>query len=207
MSVLDYGCGNSQSVIRMVEKAGASARIICTPEEVRDATALILPGVGAFDHGMGELVQRGLDKALSKVVLQEQVPVLGICLGMQLMCKGSEEGRAPGLGWFDAWATRFPDARETSLPVPHMGWNLLSAVKDNPLLPRHEQEQRFYFVHSYRIHCNDSSDVAATCNYGGNFVAAFQKNNMFGVQFHPEKSHRFGLGMMRRFTEWVYAQA
>jgi glutamine amidotransferase len=191
----------------MLEKAGASAQKVSTPDEVRNARALILPGVGAFDHGMGKLVEHGLDSALDQVVSKGRAPVLGICLGMQLMCKGSEEGRTPGLGWFDAWATRFADARETGLPVPHMGWNTLSTVKDNPLLPRTHEEQRFYFVHAYKIHCNDPSDVAATCDYGGEFVAAFQKNNLFGAQFHPEKSHRFGLGMMRRFVEWVDAQA
>src|SRR5690606_23747939 len=125
--------------------------------------------------------------------------------GMQLMCKASEEGRATGLGWFDANVRRFSGPQETGLPVPHMSWNTLTLAKENPLLPRDGEVQRFYFVHSYRVFCNDPSDVVATCDYGGAFVAAFQKHNLFGVQFHPEKSHRYGLDMMRRFVGWVDA--
>lgn len=207
ISVLDYGCGNIRSVIRMLEKAGASANRVSTPEEVRGAQALVLPGVGAFDHGMGALVERGLDHALDDAVNSHAVPVLGICLGMQLMCRGSEEGQLPGLGWFDAQATRFPDPGLIRLPVPHMGWNTLRIVKDNPLLPADESDSRFYFVHSYRIRCRNPEDVVATCDYGGDFVAAFSKTNLFGAQFHPEKSHRFGLAMMRRFVGWVNAAA
>lgn len=207
ISVLDYGCGNIRSVIRMLEKAGASANRVLTPEEVREAQALVLPGVGAFDHGMGALMERGLDRALNDAVNNHAVPVLGICLGMQLMCRGSEEGRLPGLGWFDAQATRFPDPGLTRLPVPHMGWNTLRITKQNALLSADESDQRFYFVHSYRIRCNDPGDVVATCEYGDDFVAAFSKANLFGAQFHPEKSHRFGLAMMRRFVEWVHAAA
>lgn len=205
--VVDYGSGNIQSVIRMLEKGGGKASRISTPAEVRNARALILPGVGAFDHGMSELAARGLDDALSRVVDEGRAPILGICLGMQLMCKGSEEGSMPGLGWFDARATRFPDCGQTGLPVPHMGWNTLNGIRENVLLPQGCEEQRFYFVHSYRIHCNDQDDIVATCNYGDEFVAAFQRGRLFGVQFHPEKSHRFGLAMMRRFVQWVDASA
>ncbi|MGB3423199.1 MAG: imidazole glycerol phosphate synthase subunit HisH [Castellaniella sp.] len=207
ISVLDYGCGNIRSVIRMLEKAGAPAHCVSTPEAVRDAQAVVLPGVGAFDHGMQAVRDRGLDHALDAVVQEGRVPVLGICLGMQLMCRGSEEGTLPGLGWFDAQATRFPDPGLTRLPVPHMGWNTLHIAKENALLSADEPDQRFYFVHSYRIQCNDPADVVATCDYGGSFVAAFSKANLFGAQFHPEKSHRFGLAMMRRFVEWVHVAA
>lgn len=207
ISVLDYGCGNIRSVIRMLEKAGASANRVSTPDAVRGAQALVLPGVGAFDHGMSALAERRLDRALDDVVSDGHVPILGICLGMQLMCVGSEEGRLPGLGWFDAQATRFPDPGLTRLPVPHMGWNTLRVTKGNALLAVGEPDPRFYFVHSYRIQCNDPRDVVATCDYGGSFVAAFSKANLFGAQFHPEKSHRFGLAMMRRFVEWVDAAA
>jgi len=207
ISVLDYGCGNIQSVIRMLEKVGGEAVKISTPAEVQNAQVLILPGVGAFDHGMVELAARGLDRTLDRIAVEGRVPILGICLGMQLMCKGSHEGSLPGLGWFNARATRFPDAAQTGLPVPHMGWNTLRTVKENPLLPHDEEEQRYYFVHSYRIHCEDSNDIVATCDYGSEFVAAFQRGNLFGVQFHPEKSHRFGMAMMRRFIEWVHVKA
>lgn len=207
ISVLDYGCGNIRSVIRMLEKAGAAANSVSTPEEVQDAQALVLPGVGAFDHGMHALQDRGLDRALSDIVSSGRVPILGICLGMQLMCRASEEGQLPGLGWFKAQATRFSDSGSARLPVPHMGWNTVDIAKENALLPSGEPDQRFYFVHSYRIQCDDPDDIVATCDYGGRFVAAFSRANLFGVQFHPEKSHRFGLAMMRRFVEWVDAAA
>lgn len=207
ISVLDYGSGNIQSVIRMLEKAGGKAQRISTPAEVLEAQALVLPGVGAFDYGMRQLGDRELIPALHAVAGGGQVPILGICLGMQLMCRASEEGILPGLGWFDADVQRFPDPRDTGLTVPHMGWNTLNVVRDNPLLPTDGEEQRFYFVHSYRIHCNEPADVVARCDYGGVFVAAFQRGNLFGAQFHPEKSHRFGLEMMRRFVEFGHVKA
>lgn len=205
VSVVDYGCGNIQSVIRMLEKAGAVAARVATPAELRNATALVLPGVGAFDHGMRELAARNLDTVLSEMASEGHVPILGICLGMQLMCKSSEEGNMPGLGWFDAHVRRFPAQQESRLPVPHMGWNALKIVRSNPLLQQGENSQRFYFVHSYRVQCADPADVVAYCDYGGDFVAAFQRGLLFGAQFHPEKSHRFGLALMHRFVEWVNA--
>lgn len=205
ISVLDYGAGNVGSVIRMIERAGGAARRIASSEEILVAQKLVIPGVGAFNHGMSQLTSRKLLVALNSTALEARIPVLGICLGMQLMCRSSEEGALPGLGWIDADVGRF-DALEThGLRVPHMGWNTLRIVRQNPLLSTEGAEQRFYFVHSYRVSCHDPADPIALTHYGKDFVAAFQRQNLFGVQFHPEKSHRFGMELIRRFVEFEVA--
>ncbi|MDP2820540.1 MAG: imidazole glycerol phosphate synthase subunit HisH [Polaromonas sp.] len=205
ISVLDYGAGNVGSVIRMIERAGGTAQRIASPEEVLAARKLVIPGVGAFNHGMAQLTSRKLLTALSSSALEARIPILGICLGMQLMCRSSEEGALPGLGWIDAEVRRFPASEARELRVPHMGWNTLRVLRENPLVSSDDEEQRFYFVHSYRVSCNDSADPIALTHYGDDFVAAFQRNNIFGVQFHPEKSHRFGMALMRRFVEFEVA--
>ena len=201
ISVLDYGAGNVGSVIRMIERAGGTAQRISTPDEVLVAKKLLIPGVGAFDYGMAKLASRELLPALNVVALEVRIPVLGICLGMQLMCRSSDEGALPGLGWVDAEVRRFADAETNGLRVPHMGWNTLRVVRENPLVSSDGEEQRFYFVHSYRVSCNDPADPIALTHYGDDFVAAFQRNNVLGVQFHPEKSHRFGTRLLKNFAE------
>lgn len=205
IGVLDYGVGNVGSVIRMIERAGGAARRISSVAEVRAADKLIIPGVGAFDHGMEHLRSRQLVDVLGEAVLVQRTPVLGICLGMQLMCKFSEEGKTPGLGWVNASVERFDVPAGSSLRVPHMGWNTVEIVRPNPLLEAQGDESRFYFVHSYRVRCHDAEDPIALTQYGGLFVAAFQRDNLFGMQFHPEKSHRFGMAVMRRFVEYSRA--
>lgn len=201
ISVLDYGAGNVGSVIRMIERAGGAARRIGSAQEVLAAGKLVLPGVGAFGYGMGQLASRGLVPALNAAAREARIPILGVCLGMQLMCRSSEEGGVAGLGWIDAEVRRFPAPEATGLRVPHMGWNTLRVVRANPLLSMGGDEQRFYFVHSYRVTCRDPADPIALAHYGDDFVAAFARGNLLGVQFHPEKSHRFGLELMRRFVE------
>jgi glutamine amidotransferase len=201
ISVLDYGAGNAGSVVRMLERAGGKTLRIASPDEVLAAQKLVIPGVGAFDHGMTQLAARELLPVLNTVALGTRIPVLGICLGMQLMCRTSEEGQLPGLGWIDAEVRRFPVSETLELRVPHMGWNTLRVVRKNPLLSSDGEEKRFYFVHSYKVSCNDPADPIALTSYGEDFVAAFQRENLFGVQFHPEKSHRFGMELMRRFVE------
>ncbi|SHI16656.1 imidazole glycerol phosphate synthase subunit HisH [Pollutimonas bauzanensis] len=199
IAVLDYGAGNISSVIRMIERAGGQAQRASTPAEIAAAAKLVIPGVGAFDHGMSQLESRGLMAGLAEAALDKAIPVLGICLGMQLMCRASEEGRMAGLGWIDAQVRRFP-ARD-GLRVPHMGWNTVRVARSNPLLGPGPDEKRFYFVHSYYIACNQPGDPIALTNYGEEFVAAFQRGNLFGVQFHPEKSHRYGMDLIRNFVE------
>jgi glutamine amidotransferase len=206
ISVIDYGAGNVGSVIRMIEKVGARAQRISTASELTEAKIVILPGVGAFDYGMQRLVDGGLVEALHEAALVRSIPVLGICLGMQLMCKRSEEGQMPGLGWFDAEVLKFQFNAAKRLPIPHMGWNTLELARPNRLLDNELPRTRYYFVHSYRVKCNESSDVVATTTYGDRFVSAFERGNLFGAQFHPEKSHRFGMAMIKKFVEWGYAQ-
>ena len=196
--IIDYGLGNLGSIANILKKAGNdSAHISANPEHIRSATKLILPGVGHFDKGMANLRNSGLIPLLSQKALEEKVPVLGICLGMQLMTEGSEEGSSGGLGWVKGHFKRF----QGSLKVPHMGWNWVQFVKDTPLTAELNGPQRFYFVHSYHMAAHRESDVLATCDYGLRFPAAFQVGNLYGVQFHPEKSHRFGLALMQSFAK------
>lgn len=200
ITIVDYSVGNINSVANMIRHVGLSFRITGDPDEVSRAEKLLLPGVGAFDKGMGSLTQTGLAEALTFAVLRRGVPILGVCLGMQLMTKSSQEGRLPGLGWIDGETMRFSFPEGSSLKVPHMGWNSLTILRENPLVVP-EERQRFYFVHSYHVVCSDDSDVIALCQYGYEFVAVFGRDNIWGVQFHPEKSHRFGMNLMRRFGE------
>jgi glutamine amidotransferase len=197
--IVDYGVGNIGSVHNMLRKVGAKARFSGDAAEIRAADKLILPGVGHFGHGMGRLAATGLVPVLEEQVLSRKVPVLGICLGMQMMTRGSEESDTPGLGWVDAFTRRFQES--PTLRVPHMGWNTVRPRPDARLFDAAAPEpERFYFVHSYQVQTAAASDSAATCLYGNEFVAAFEVGNIFGVQFHPEKSHLFGMGLLRRFA-------
>lgn len=198
--VPDYGCGNLASVLRMCEKVGGSCNITGDPAALARADKIILGGVGAFDHGAGSLHDLGWVDALNEAVLQRCVPVLGICLGMQLMCGSSEEGSLSGLSWIDAAVRRFNLPADSALKIPHMGWNTISVVKPNSLVSMDDGEQRFYFVHSYHAVCNNPADVLATAHHGYDFTAAFCRKNIYGVQFHPEKSHSFGMALMKKFV-------
>ena len=205
ISVLDYGVGNVGSVIRMIEHVGGDAVRITLPEEILSAEKIIIPGVGSFDYGMSRLISHQLLPALNRVFSDKCIPVLGICLGMQLFCRSSEEGVLPGLGWINADVQKFSSETLNDLRIPHMGWNTVSVIRDNPLLPFSTDDRRFYFVHSYKVVCTDISDAVMLTNYGGDFVSAFQRENIFGVQFHPEKSHRFGIELMRNFLRYGVA--
>ncbi len=200
VSILDYGVGNFGSVVRMVEKSGHKAVRINLPEQILEASKIIIPGVGSFDQGMNYLIQRNFVEALKHFANDEKIKILGICLGMQLMCSSSEEGTLPGLGLINAKVT-LVNSMNGSLKVPHMGWNTLKVLKKNPLIPMTDNHERFYFVHSYKVQCDDKSDILGVTKYGEEFTAAFQRNNLFGVQFHPEKSHKFGLNLISNFME------
>lgn len=195
----DYGCGNLASISRMFSKVGHEAVITSDSTDTKRAGLIVLAGVGAFDHGMSGLHEGGWYEALNEAVLVRRIPVLGICLGMQLMCRSSDEGDMPGFGWIDAEVRRFC-LTDTKLKVPHMGWNLAEVQKENVLFDPDEPEERFYFVHSYHVVCANPSDVLTTTVHGYSFASSFQRDNIVGVQFHPEKSHRFGVELLRRFA-------
>jgi glutamine amidotransferase len=199
ISIIDCGIGNIRSVQRMCEAVDGNARIIQSPDEIATARKLILPGVGAFDAGMRALRDGGWIDALNHAVLDRRIPILGICLGMQMLCRGSEEGVLPGLGWMAADVVPIDRGEQTHLKLPHMGWNLVMATRPNALLPMDGEERRFYFVHRFRALCDSPDDVLATAHYGTEFTCAIHRDNIFGMQFHPEKSHRFGKDVMQRF--------
>jgi glutamine amidotransferase len=200
VSVLDYGAGNVGSVIRMLEKSGAKAFKIATEDQVLNAQKLIIPGVGSFDYGMQNLLDKSLIEPLN-TLKERNIPILGICLGMQLMCKSSEEGKLDGLGWLDADVVKFDAAAHPNIRIPHMGWNTIDTARENSLLGNPNEELRFYFVHSYYVSSHKKEDVMAYTTYGNNFVSAFSKDNVYGVQFHPEKSHRFGMNLIQNYLK------
>lgn len=198
--VLDLGLGNVASICRMIEKVGGKAKLIRLPSNLRPGTSLVLPGVGHFDHGVRILRAAGFDSQSFSDLLEGNCRILGICLGMQLLCKSSEEGSELGLGLINAEVKRFRFPAADNLKVPHVGWNVVRPERVSPLFTSFDQEYRFYFVHSYQVIPDDASIIIGTANYGVDFCAAFQKDNIFGVQFHPEKSHRFGMALLKRFV-------
>lgn len=201
ITIVDYGMGNLGSIRNMLIKVGADCEITADPERVQQAIKLILPGVGAFDAAMARLNKSGLVPVLNEQVLHRKVPILGICLGMQLMTQSSEEGVLPGLAWVEAQTVRFQTPFGRNLKVPHMGWNVVKPCKSSSLLRDAEKEERFYFVHSYFVQCQQPSDVLLHTEYGQCFDSAFEVGNVIGVQFHPEKSHKFGMRLLRNFAE------
>lgn len=198
IAIVDYGLGNLGSISNMVKKVGGKSLITSNLDEIKKAKKLILPGVGSFDNGMKQLRELGLIDILNKKVFEEKTPIMGICLGMQLMTKSSQEGNLSGLGWIDAQSKRF---KSDSLKVPHMGWNIVYQHKESKLFSQIDGEQRFYFVHSYFVDCKRDDDILTTTFYGHDFVSSFEKDNIVGVQFHPEKSHRFGMSLFKNFLE------
>jgi glutamine amidotransferase len=194
--IVDYGLGNIASIRNIVRKAGGDAHVSSDPKSLETAKKIILPGVGAFDRGADALSKTGIGEAICRAANQGS-SVLGICLGMQLLMDGSEEGMLPGLGLVPGRVHHFP--ADMNLKVPHMGWNYVSPTKPSTLFGQEDENPRFYFVHSYFAKCTEIQDVAANTHYGINFASAFSRNNVYGVQFHPEKSHRFGLELFQRF--------
>jgi glutamine amidotransferase len=200
IAIIDYGMGNLGSVLNMLKKVGASAKITCEQEEILKAEKLLLPGVGSFDAAMSRINESGLLKVLNKLVLEKKVPILGICLGMQLMMEGSEEGQLPGFGWIKGNTFHFKGKISSSLKVPHMGWNDITITNRNSLTKELDGEIRFYFVHSYFVKVENSVNSVMKCSYGIDFDAVVHKENIFGAQFHPEKSHKFGMQFLRNFA-------
>lgn len=197
--IIDYGMGNLGSVKNMIKKVGSNAIISSNPEDIMQSQKLILPGVGSFDQGMINLKQRGLLEVLNQRVLVEKVPFLGICLGFQLLSKSSEEGQLSGLGWIEADTQKFNFDTSSNLKIPHMGWNEVCFKSPSLIFRNWQNEARFYFVHSYHVVCHDPYIISSVSNHGYEFVSSIQNDNIYGVQFHPEKSHKYGMMLLKNF--------
>ena len=199
--VVDYQCGNNGSVVNMLRKVGARAVSSSDPKQIASADKLVLPGVGAFRRAVENIQRLNLGDLLNEKVRDQRTPILGICLGMQLFTRGSEEGDAEGFGWLAADTVRFRfDAEYGKLRLPHMGWNTVSVKESCPMAPNIDSEARFYFVHSYHVKCERSEDAAATTTHGYPFVSMVHCGNIVGTQFHPEKSHFYGMKVMKSFA-------
>jgi len=205
ISIVDYGVGNLGSVVNMLKYLGIENKIVSTPSEIDAANKIILPGVGSWDNGVLKLRESGLLDALNKRVIVDKKPILGICLGMQLLLESSEEGDLPGLGWIAGKVIKFDftpkQQKQSKLRIPHMGWNIVKARELTALSRFDYDETRFYFVHSYHAVTDNDQHVLMTCNYGYEFPCAIHHENIWGVQFHPEKSHKFGMELMKKFAE------
>jgi glutamine amidotransferase len=197
--IIDYGMGNLRSVQKAFEKIKIPAKVSSNIEDILNADKLVLPGVGHFERGIHNLRERGLYGAINEVVLEKKKPILGICLGMQLMTEFSEEGNCKGFEWIKAKTQRFA-FQNSALKIPHMGWNNLFIKNPDSLYKGIENNNLFYFVHSYYITCENVNDILTETMYETKFVSSFRKNNIYGCQFHPEKSHDAGLLILKNFT-------
>ncbi len=201
IAIVDYGLGNVQAFLNVYKSLNVTAKRATTPEDLIGATKVILPGVGAFDHAMERLAQSGMRDTLDDLVLHQNVPVLGVCVGMQILAKSSAEGNLAGLGWIDGEVRAFAALTGPALPLPHMGWNDVRPAADNRLFAQLESDAKFYFLHSYYFECVRQTDIAAVSMYGSTFASAVQSANIYGVQFHPEKSHHYGIRLLHNFAE------
>lgn len=201
ITIVDYGVGNVQALANIYKRLEIPCVLAKTAAELAGASHVILPGVGAFDWAMARLEASGMHAALDDLVRVQRKPVLGICVGMQMMAKGSDEGQLPGLGWFDARVHRFDEAKiQSRTHLPHMGWNDVEPVRTDGLMKELGSGARFYFLHSYYFAPNDPADVLATTVYGERFACAVQRGNVYGAQFHPEKSHGWGIQLLKNFA-------
>jgi imidazole glycerol-phosphate synthase subunit HisH len=197
--IIDYGLGNVQAFKNVYDELNIPVLIARSAKDLANATKLILPGVGAFDYAIRKLNNSGMREQIEELVVKQKIPVLGVCVGMQILAKSSEEGDFPGLGWVDATVKRF-DSTNGSI-LPHMGWNNVSPKTYSGLFKDMKEEIVFYFLHEYYFDAYKESDVEATANYEGEYICSVRKGNIFGVQFHPEKSHHFGMHLLKNFSE------
>ncbi len=201
ITIVDYGLGNLGSIVNMLKKIGVEAEITSETNKVESASKLILPGVGKFDAAVGKISELGLREVLDKKARVDKIPILGICLGMQLLTHGSEEGQLAGLGWINAHTYKFNFPDDPMMKVPHMGWNHVTKSTDSPLTDGFIDDFRHYFVHSYYVRVVDEKDSILKTKYGLEFDSAIQSNNIYGVQFHPEKSHKYGIKLLSNFSK------
>lgn len=201
ISIIDYGVGNFLAIKRMFERIGVSSEITTDKESIERSEKLILPGVGAFSYAMDQLNSMGLKELLDRKVLVDKVPVLGICLGAQLLFEFSQEGQKEGLGWIEGEIVKFDkDRMDKDLKVPNMGWNDVVTLKNSSLVEELSSDARFYFAHSYHMECKNQNDPLLSANYGYTYTSAIARDNIYGVQFHPEKSHKYGMKLLANFA-------
>ncbi len=202
ITIIDYEMGNLGSIQNMFKYIGVESKIESDPDKIKHAAKILLPGVGSFDTAMRKIAEKGLLEVLNEKALKEQIPVLGICLGMQLLTDSSEEGTANGLGWIQAKTLSFKNRIDKKYKIPHMGWNIIKKPRESELTQGFDNftETRFYFVHSYFVQVEDEKNSILKTNYGIEFDSAIQKNNIYGAQFHPEKSHKFGMKLFENFA-------
>jgi glutamine amidotransferase len=202
ITLIDYGVGNIFAFQNVYKRLNIPTKIAKTHEDLTDAKKLILPGVGSFDYAMGQLNASGMREKLDELVLEKKVPVIGICVGMQMMGNRSEEGQLEGLKWIDSEILKFDVSLiQQRTKLPHMGWNDVSPVREHPLFLGLEKESIFYFLHSFYFKCSNPADIIAVSDYGLSFSSAVNKDNIFGIQFHPEKSHQYGEKLLHNFAK------
>lgn len=202
IKIVNYGSGNIQAILNIYKRLNIECSAEDTAEGLESATKLILPGVGAFDKTMRQLIDSGLKSKLDYLVLEKKIPVIGICVGMQIIANDSDEGELPGLGWIKGHVKKIDVSKFTHKPhVPHMGWNSVKPLVDHPLMKNINLDQGFYFLHTYYYSCTDSNNVLCTTTYGEDFASGVYAGNIFGMQFHPEKSHSNGIQLLKNFAE------
>ena len=201
IGIIDYGVGNIKAFANIYKNLNIPFKIVKDISEFENITKLILPGVGSFDHAMTSLQNSGMREKLDELVLEKETPVIGICVGMQMLAKSSEEGTLNGLGWIDGIVKKFDKSKIKNAPLPHMGWNNLKIEKKNKIFDNLEENPRYYFLHSYYFECENKEDVIATATYGEKFDCMINHKNIYGIQCHPEKSHHNGMQLLKNFGE------
>ena len=201
IGIIDYGVGNIKAFANIYKNLNIPFKIVKDISEFENITKLILPGVGSFDHAMISLQNSGMREKLDELVLEKETPVIGICVGMQMLAKSSEEGTLNGLGWIDGIVKKFDKSKIKNAPLPHMGWNNLKIEKKNKIFDNLEENPRYYFLHSYYFECENKEDVIATATYGEKFDCMINHKNIYGIQCHPEKSHHNGMQLLKNFGE------
>lgn len=201
IGIINYGMGNINAFTTVLRNIRVNYKVVSTKDELYDINKIILPGVGAFDHAMTLLNNSGMRKTMDEMVLDKAIPVLGVCVGMQILGKFSDEGKLPGLDWIEGVVKKFDEDKILNkTKLPHMGWNTVEAVNEDPLFVNLEQMPRFYFLHSYYFECCNRQNIVAQTDYGIRFDSAVRKDNIYGVQFHPEKSHHNGIQILKNFA-------